>query len=709
MASASAVVTNSSTTTAIWGGSITMTNGTNQFNVGAGRDITLNGSLSGTASRQLMKNGDGVLTVAGTANTNSGAININAGTFRMGNATALGSNGSSNDVTVATGATLDLNGYTAVTTIKPIKLSGTGVAGAGALQNSASGTTAVVSNAVVLNADASIGGAGNITTAGGVSGAARLTKDGSGTLTLSANTFSGGFTMNGGTVALASANAFGSGDVTLNAGTIGSITSARTIANNFIIGGNITLGTGAQSTTFNGGLDLGGAARTFTLGNTVTFNGQITNGGMVFNAGAGGARNITLAGSNSFAGGLGVNGGNTLFYTNGNSLGTGTVTLAGNSVLRASNSTTTATDITITSGNTGYVETAAGTTNTLNGTLTKNGSVLVLGGGGTHVVNGSIVGANAGSDLVVSNSTATINSANSYNGPTFVVAGGTLNNGTNNALPTATALTLGQDGETSSTTNTYNLNGFSQTVASVASVGNSVNVITNSTGSGNLTLNSSVDRTLSNLRIGGNNFTLTKAGNNNLTVGSSSTIGGISTIAIQSGTLLLGAANQIGDTTAITMAGGTLNTGGFGDSVGKLTVSANSTIQGMNSISSGGSAFTFSDVDLSNYSTSSGSTVTFLGSSGSTYSLGTVIQLSTQSANLWTGYDSTSLNNFRTKISFSDANLRAQINFGGGISGTTLTVAAIPEPKVYMAAAGLMMLIGMAEYRRRKKTVSSKA
>jgi autotransporter-associated beta strand protein len=173
-----------------------------------------------------------------------------------------------------------------------------------------------------------------------------------------------------------------------------------------------------------------------------------------------------------------------------------------------------------------------------------------------------------------------------------------------------------------------------------------------------------------------------------------------STIAVNAGTLLLGAANQIGNSTAITLSGGTLNTAGYADAAGKLTVSANSTIQGLNSTS--GSAFTFSDIDLGNYSTSSGSTLTFLNSGGTTYSQGTVIQLSTVAASSWSGYSATSLNNFSSKISFSDANLMAQINFGGGTSGTTLTVAAIPEPRVYAAAAGLVLLIGWAEFKRRR-------
>lgn len=174
------------------------------------------------------------------------------------------------------------------------------------------------------------------------------------------------------------------------------------------------------------------------------------------------------------------------------------------------------------------------------------------------------------------------------------------------------------------------------------------------------------------------------------------------TIAVNSGgTLLLGAANQIEDTTRIDLAGGTLDTAGFGDAVGKLTVSAASTVKGLAAAGSG-SEFSFSDIDLGSYLTSSGPTLTFLPTTG-TYGSGTVIQLSSVAASSWTGYgDGTSLNNFAQKISFSDANLRAQINFGGGTSGTTLAVAAIPEPGIYAAAAVLTMLIGLSEYRRRR-------
>jgi hypothetical protein len=64
---------------------------------------------------------------------------------------------------------------------------------------------------------------------------------------------------------------------------------------------------------------------------------------------------------------------------------------------------------------------------TLQGNLTKNGTVLTLAGGSSGInVTGNIVGSAANSDLVVSSGIVKVSSSNSYNGPTFVQAGATL-------------------------------------------------------------------------------------------------------------------------------------------------------------------------------------------------------------------------------------------------------------------------------------------
>jgi hypothetical protein len=132
-------------------------------------------------------------------------------------------------------------------------------------------------------------------------------------------------------------------------------------------------------------------------------------------------------------------------------------------------------------------------------------------------------------------------------------------------------------------------------------------------------------------------------------------------------------------------------------------VSANSSISGLVATSGNTSnQFLFSSVDLTSYATSSGSTLN-LGS----YGYNSTINISSTSYTTWSGYSTTSLNNFANKIEFGNSGLKAQINFNG-TSGLTY-VTAIPEPKVYVAMAMLVALVGAAEYRRRRSAKSAAA
>lgn len=127
-----------------------------------------------------------------------------------------------------------------------------------------------------------------------LSGAGRLTKIGSGTVTFNgASTYSGGLTANGGTVALTTANTFvggvtlssgtlqigndaavGPGTLALNGGTIRSTAAAtpRTISVPVSVGGNVTFST--SDLTFTGPVTLTGS-RTLTVNNTNTFSNGI--------------------------------------------------------------------------------------------------------------------------------------------------------------------------------------------------------------------------------------------------------------------------------------------------------------------------------------------------------------------------------------------------------------------------------------------------
>ncbi|NBS54826.1 hypothetical protein EBT23_04600, partial [bacterium] len=600
---------NSTNLTIVFNGAVDIGSSANaDVQFGGPGSFTVNGAIfnTNTGVRGFTKNGAGTVTLV-SDNTYNGATTVSGGgvLVLLGSNTFNGLNISSGSVKIGKSSSL---GSGVISNTSSSGLIGIDTS-AGTGNNWALGNNIVAGSTTNDFMAFSPGSGNSLTLNGVVSGAGWLKVSSGGDLYVNNvnNSYTGGTEVGTGRIIITDSRALGAGIINFGTSANSYLVASSTVN----VTNGITIGSGSTS-GYTANLDTG--TNNMTLSSIVADKAGNANGGKINKLGTG---TLTLSGSNTYSGGTTLNQG-TLAISASNNLGSGGVTINSNAILRATATLTNKQDITVSAGNTGYVEAAAGTTNTLNGTLTKNGSVLVLGGGGTHVVNGSITGANANSDLYVSNSTTTINSTNSYNGPTFVVAGGTLNNGADNALPTDTTLTLGQAGETSPTINTYNLNGKSQTVTAVATAGSSIAVVTNSTGSGNLTLNSSSAKGISNLTMGGTGLTLTKSGANTVTLASGNSIGP-GTIAIQQGTLLLGAANQIGDSTAITLSGGTLETAGFGDAVGKLTVSANSTIKGLNSTS--GTAFTFSDIDLGNYSTSSGSTLTFL-STGGTYGLG---------------------------------------------------------------------------------------
>ena len=166
--------------------------------VGDATNTSFSGVISGVGG--LTKVGTGELTLLG-ANTYTGATNINVGTL-----TIAGSLSDSTAVTVASGATYNVNASDTVGSI----------AGGGAITTSTSG-------AKVLT----VGGDGTSTTFSGVlsdgSGLLALTKIGVGSLTLSGtNTFSGVTLLNVGTLIIANDSGLGStvGGTTVASGAI---------------------------------------------------------------------------------------------------------------------------------------------------------------------------------------------------------------------------------------------------------------------------------------------------------------------------------------------------------------------------------------------------------------------------------------------------------------------------------------------------------
>lgn len=350
------------------------------------------------------------------------------------------------------------------------------------------------------------------------------------------------------------------------------------------------------------------------------------------------------------------------------------------------------------SGGSTTVSVAGGQSLSLSGGLTGSGTLATAGSGttvlagnstgftgtvsvgGTGITEVGSTGALGGGTLVQSNGDSTVKFS----------AGGAFNNAISvyNVAFTANGTSL--TGRTTVNNATFDVaNGNTSTISGKI------------TGSGGVTKTG-----LGTLLLAGadaNDFTgasAVNAGTLVLQKSSSSTVAiSGSTIALNGGTLLLGQANQISDATAVTLNGGALNTAGFADQVGVLRVTANSTISGLVTSAGGvatGSDFLFSSVDLSDYSTSSGAVLTLSG-----VGYGQSVNLASSNYTGWS--NAGNLNNFTDKIQFGSTGMKASISFNGSTGLTYIT--AIPEPKVYVAMAMLVALVGVTEYKRRKRAV----
>ena len=290
-------------------GNFTLSDPTDHFNV----DVTLSDQAANAATgwdgKSLTKAGDGNLTLS-AVNTYSGATAINGGTLTTGVAHALDA---SSGVNVASGATLDLNGFDQNVNA----LSGAGnialgnatlgvvnatansefdgvISGAGSLNktgmdtlvlggnNTFTGDTTISSGTLQVG-NGGVSGAltGNIVNNaalvfnrsdasaynGVISGTGNVTKDGAGTLTLSGtNTYAGGTVIDNGILSLAKAQAIGVGTALINAaGTLDLAFSNATFANAVsgdgkarISGTDVALG--GDNTAFTGAWDITGSA-----------------------------------------------------------------------------------------------------------------------------------------------------------------------------------------------------------------------------------------------------------------------------------------------------------------------------------------------------------------------------------------------------------------------------------------------------------------
>jgi autotransporter-associated beta strand protein len=330
-------------------GALTLTGSVNNGGLlltldGTGAAGTLSGTISGTGG--LTKAGTGQWILSGS-NTYTGNTAINSGTLNAQANNALGTTG---NATVTTGATLQVQGGVSLGQASTT-LNGTGTAGNGALENVSGNNsltgpvtvasasriqsdvgTLTASGTVALGANTlNVGGAGNTTLSGIVSGTGGLTKDGAGTFLLSgANTFTGATTINGGLLSIGADNGLGAAP--------GSVT-----ANQLVFNGG-TLGTTATFTlSANRGTTLNAGGGTFDVGagTTLTYGGILAGSGALTKVDTG---TLVLSGANTYTGATAINAG-ALQLNSAGALGTAantaSTTVASGATLQLANNITT--------------------------------------------------------------------------------------------------------------------------------------------------------------------------------------------------------------------------------------------------------------------------------------------------------------------------------------------------------------------------------
>ncbi len=337
------VTGNSSATSSTISGSLDLGGSTRTFTIADGaatNDISISAVISNGG---VTKAGAGKMVLSGT-NTYTGATTVSAGILNIQNVNATGT--TAGGVSVTSGAALEVQGGIAVGA-EAITLNGTGISSGGALRNISGANS--FSGTITLGSASSVAvDAGSLALSGVISGGSNsFTKTGPETLTLSNTATVGNFTISAGTVAAAS-NTINVGGTWSNSGTFTPSTSTLTLT------GTSTF----ADTTSLYNLTINGVGITVTLGATLNVSNNLT---------------IT-------AGTLDVSASNYAMNIGGNFSNAGTLTS------RSGTTTFNGTNQTILGSVTFYnfVKTVvsaatltfeAGSTQTINGTLTLQGAV----------------------------------------------------------------------------------------------------------------------------------------------------------------------------------------------------------------------------------------------------------------------------------------------------------------------------------------------
>ncbi|MFZ4059128.1 MAG: beta strand repeat-containing protein, partial [Ferruginibacter sp.] len=568
---------------------------------GASANVTASGIISGTGA--IIKDGSNNFILSNASNSYSGLTTVSAGTLQLGAGSTSSSTGplgsTAAGTSVTSGATLDMNGFSLITSAtEGLTLNGTGTATNGALINN-SGTATTWAGAVSLGSAASVGGTGDMTISGLISGAFSLTKYGAGkvTLTNTSNSYSGGNTISSGTVSIANNAVLGSGGLSIGNG---STSTTLDVTDNTTRSGTLTV---VASTTA-GVLNVA-SGKTFILSGAITSTGS--DAATKFGKSGPGILQVEANGS-TYPGQIQIGEGSVIIKNNGG-LGTNTSTgnrgidlglnvgdvQMGNSVSVYATTGITVPQSIYVAPNTSFATRTIGLSGTgsatFNNEIFLGGNLTVTGGDGTVTLSGAIVNT---SGLIIDGGTTILSGTNTFTGTTTVNTG-TLSLGNTAALGATSAGTTVTSGAlldvnginyASAEPLTINGTGLSSAGALINNSGTAatwagtIALATASSigGTGNLTISGV---------ISGSN-TLTKVGAGTITLTNSNTYNGATTVSagelavsgtltatsytINGGTLRISADNRLPDASTVSLSTGTFAVD-FNETISNLNLS----------------------------------------------------------------------------------------------------------------------------------------
>ena len=297
------------------------------------------GGSGGTITSVEVNTSSGTLRLLGN-NTYSGTTAVRKGTLVLGNANALGSGtAGTNAGTILAGGVIDVNGQS-IPSAESLAQSASG-----SLVNTNTGTAATWAGAIAASGTLGLGGDGNLTVGGALTGVGNVAKSGTGTVTLSSASYTGTTGVAAGTLV------FGAGSSMSSAGAInvasGATLGVQTALTHDISGSGIiaigSTGTLSASSLGANGLSLQGSSTStaaFTnTGGPLTGLGAISLGGsanltLSTTSGLTSAGSVTISGTGNLLNVSGItSAGNTYSLLSGVSLvNTGTVSLTGAAV-----------------------------------------------------------------------------------------------------------------------------------------------------------------------------------------------------------------------------------------------------------------------------------------------------------------------------------------------------------------------------------------